>query len=183
MELKLAQCFSFQSACVCAYVRVCMCVFVCVRCLNFRKLHFFISLGFIGFFLLNIPTPATRSTPLATTTFRLFRTYVAHVFSFVQHGDEAHDGAWSHVVKTTTRRLRSKNNLKHTHTLAHTHSHTRAPRIISSHIVLSSRNAPSLYPLLSVHSPSLLLPLSSLSPYLPCLVWLLRLCQCRPVSS
>lgn len=156
-----------------------MCVFVCVRCLNFRKLHFFISLGFIGFFLLNIPAPATRPTPLATTTFRLFRTYVPHVFFFVQQGDGAHDGVWSHVVKTTTRRLRSKNNLKHTHT----HLHTRAPRIISSHIVLSSRNAPSLYPLLSVHSPSLLLPLSSLSPYLPCLVSLLRLCQCRPVSS
>lgn len=112
-----------------------MCVFVCVRCLNFRKLHFFISLGFIGFFLLNIPAPATLPTTLGTTTFRLFRTYVPHVFSFVQQGDGAHDGVWSHVVKTTTRRLRSKNNLKHTHTLAHRHTRTHA-RHASYHRIL-----------------------------------------------
>lgn len=139
---------------VCACVLVCVFACVCVRCLNFRKLHFFISLGFIGFFLLNIPAPATLPSPLGTTTFRLFRTYVAHVFSFVQHGDGAHDGVWSHVVKTTTRRLRSKNNLKHSHTHRDTHtlSHTRATHHIIAYCFVFAHCS---FPLpLSLYSPS-----------------------------
>lgn len=55
---------------------------VCVRS-SFRKLHFFISLGFIGFFLLNILQPAHQPTPhvlfpeiVKTTTWTVCTLYI-----------------------------------------------------------------------------------------------------------
>lgn len=118
------------------YCRICCVSCTCVCCLSFRKLHFFISLGFIGFFLLNILALISPSPTHCPTHMRRLN------FLLCALGWQGGWGGGPFGVlvaccqnNNATRPSRSKNNLKHTLTCTHAHTRTRKAHASYHHIL------------------------------------------------